>query len=99
MRLSDENLRGRSVIAADGQVIGEISALFLDSERWSVESLQVELRKDIADQLGAVRSMFRAGSLEIPIGMIQSVGNTVVLSASSDELRRVVPGESQAPAH
>ena len=47
MRLSDENLRWRTVIAADGQVIGEIAALLLDNDSWRAESLQVKLRKEV----------------------------------------------------
>lgn len=100
MRLSDENIRGRTVIAADGQVIGEIKALFLDSESLKVESLQVTLRKDVADQLGAHRSVFRAGALEIPVALVQSVGATVVLTVPVHGLRAVLPSEGeQAPAH
>lgn len=99
MRLSDENLRGRTVIGSDGLAIGEIAVLFLDSDAWRVESFQVRLRKDIADRLGAGRSMFRAGALEIPTSMVQSVGDAVVLSVSVDELRQVLPGTSEpAPA-
>ena len=98
MRLSDENLRGRTIISADGQVIGEITSLFLDSETLGVESLKVELRKDSADQIGATRTMFHAGSVEIPVRMIQSVGNTVVLSVPADELRQVLPSDNQQHA-
>ena len=99
MRLADGNLRGRTIIAADGQMIGEVSALFFDNDTWTIDALQVELRRETADQLGAARSMFRAGSLEIPIGMIQSVGTTVVLSVRSEELRPMLPGDDQqAPA-
>jgi len=90
MRLSDDNMRGRTIIAADGQVIGEVSALFLDSDAWRVESLQVTLRKDTADQLGAHRSIFHAGALEIPVSMVQSVGATVVLAVPVDALRAVL---------
>lgn len=97
MRLSDENLRGRTVIAADGLAVGEIGALFLDSEAWRVESLQVKLRSDIADRLGADRSMFHAGAIEIPIGMVQSVGDAVVLAVAVDDLRQVLPGASVRP--
>jgi sporulation protein YlmC with PRC-barrel domain len=97
MRLSDDNLRGRTVIGADGVAVGEISALFLDSEAWSVESLRVKLRKEIADQLGASRTMFHAGMVEIPIRLIQSVGDAVVLSVPVDGLREVLPGAG-APA-
>lgn len=93
MRLSDENLRGRTIISADGQVIGEINALFLDSEAWRVESLQVSLNKQIADQLGAHRSTFHAGELELPVRMVQSVGDTVVLTVPVDGLRAVLPSD------
>lgn len=90
MRLSDQSIRGRTVVAADGQMIGEIEALFLDSDVWRVESIQVKLRKDIADRLGATRSMFHAGAVEIPVNMVQSVGDTIVLAVPVDGLRTVL---------
>lgn len=97
MRLADDNLRGRSIIGADGQVIGEINGLFLDSDSWRVESLQVKLGKDIADRIGADRSIFHAGVLQIPVRMIQSVGDAVVLSVPVDGLRDALPsGQSTA---
>lgn len=98
MRLSDDNLRGRTVIASDGLAIGEVGVLFLDSEAWRVESLQVKLRKDVAERLGAGHGMFRAGVLEIPTQMVQSVGDAVVLSVAVDELRQVLPGASEIGA-
>ncbi|HLG94709.1 MAG TPA: PRC-barrel domain-containing protein [Bryobacteraceae bacterium] len=98
MRLSDENLRGRTVIAADGQAIGEIAALFLDSDGWRVESLQVKLRNEVADQLGAKRGMFHGGTLELPIRIVQSVGDAVVLSVASVELKQVLPKAGDASA-
>lgn len=97
MRLSDENIRGRSVVAGDGQTIGEIAALFLDSDAWRVESLQVRLRNDVADQLGASRGMFHAGTIEVPVRMVQSIGDTVVLAVAADELRQVLPGAGTSP--
>ena len=98
MRLSDETLRGRTVIAADGQAIGEVAALFLDSDGWRVESLQIKLRNEVADQLGATRNIFHAGTLEIPTRMIQSVGDAIVLSVSAKDLRHVVPDAGSIPA-
>jgi sporulation protein YlmC with PRC-barrel domain len=99
MRLADETLRGRTVITSDGLAIGEVATIFLDADDWRVESLQVKLHKDVADRLGASRSMFHAGSLELPIRMVQSVGDAVVLAVAVDELRQVLPEESHsAPA-
>lgn len=96
MRLSDENLKGRTVIGADGQAVGEVAALFLDSEAWGIQSLQVRLRKEIADRIGAPRTVFHSGTIEIPIRLIQSVGDAVVLSVPVDALRQAMPGENEA---
>lgn len=98
MRLSDENLRERTVIASDGLAIGEIAALFLDADTWRVESLHVKLRNDIADRLGADRSIFHAGAVEVPISMVQSVGDAVVLTVPVDDLRQVLALTS-SPEH
>jgi sporulation protein YlmC with PRC-barrel domain len=91
MRLSDDNLRGRTVVAADGQVIGEIAAMFIDSEQWKVESLQIKLRKNVAEQLGATHDFFHAATVEAPVHMVQSVGDAVVLSIAAIGLRQVLP--------
>lgn len=93
MRLSDESLRGRTVIGADGRAVGEIATLFVDAQSWSVESLRVKLRKDIADRLGASRTLFHPGTVEVPTRLVQSVGDAVVLSVPVDGLRDVLPHE------
>jgi len=87
------------VIAADGQAIGEIAALFLDSDGWRVESLQVKLRNEVADQLGAKRGMFHGGTLELPIRIIQSVGDAVILSVPGVELKQVLKAGDASAAH
>ncbi len=100
MRVSDETLRGRTVITSDGLAIGQIAVLFLDVDAWRVESIQVKLQREIADRLGVGRSMFHAGAVEIPTSMIQSVGDAVVLSVPVDGLRQVLPSTSEpARAH
>jgi sporulation protein YlmC with PRC-barrel domain len=102
MRISDEALRGRTIIAADGQAIGEVVGVMLESEGWRVDSVHVALHKDVADRLGAGRRMFRSGRVEIPTRMVQSVGDTVVLAVPVDALRQVVAGaadEEHAAPH
>lgn len=96
MRLSDVNLRGRTIIGADGLLIGEIAALFLDADTWKIESIQMKLERQVADQIGASRGLFHAAMIEIPIRFVQSVGDTVVLSVSVDELRRISPPGSES---
>lgn len=94
MRLSDENLQGRTVITADGQAIGKITTLFIDVVAWRIESICVELRKEIADRIGTKRTLFRPGEIEVPVQLVQSVGDAVILSVDLDELRDPQPQPS-----
>jgi len=89
MQVSDEHLRGRTVIAADGQAIGEVAALFIDTSTWIIVALQIKLSKSAAEQLGAARGLLRAATFELPVRMIQSVGDTVLLSVPTLELRQI----------
>jgi sporulation protein YlmC with PRC-barrel domain len=88
----------RTVIAADGQALGEVVAIFLDSEVWRIELPKVKLRNEVACQLGASRDIFHAGTLEIPIRMVQPVGDAVVLSVATQELRQVLPSAGGSSA-
>ena len=90
MQVTDEHFRGRTVIAADGQAIGEVSALRIDTSAWTVPALQVKLNKSIAEQIGAARSILRAATLELPVRMVQSVGDAVLLSVPTLELRQIL---------
>ena len=87
VRLSDESLRGRTVIGADGNAIGSLVELFISSTDWRVESIRIELKKDIADRIGASRTLLRRGTIELPVSFIQSVGDAVVLSIDVAKLR------------
>ena len=96
MQVSDEHLRGRTVIAADGQAIGEVAALFIDTSTWAVVALQIKLSKSAAEQVGAARGLLRAATLDLPVRLVQSVADTVLLSVPTLELRPILPG---ADAH
>jgi sporulation protein YlmC with PRC-barrel domain len=91
MRVSDEHLRGRSVIAADGLAIGEVAALSIDTLTWGIVTLQVKLSKVAAEQIGVSGGLLRAATIELPVRVVQSVGDTVLLSLRTAELRQVLP--------
>ena len=93
MQVSDEQLRGKTVIAADGQAIGEVAALFIDTSTWTIVTLQIKLSKSAAEQLGASRGLLRAATLELPVRTVQSVGDAVLLSIPTLELRQI-PSEA-----
>jgi sporulation protein YlmC with PRC-barrel domain len=91
MQISDEHFRGRTVIAADGQSIGEVAALFFDTSTWMIVAFQVKLSKSAAEQLGVSHGLLRAATLDLPVRTVQSVGDTVLLSVPTVELRQIPP--------
>jgi sporulation protein YlmC with PRC-barrel domain len=95
MQISDEDLRGRTVIAADGQAIGEVAALFIDTSTWTIVALQIKLSKSAAEQLGAARGLLRAATFELPVRMVQSVADTVLLTVPTMELRQAPPDAAE----
>lgn len=99
MRLSDKTLQGRTVISADGTALGSLSELFVSTADWRVEAIRIELHKDIADRIGASRTMFHRGTLELPTGFIQSVGDAVVLTVDVEQLSEAhrPPATDDAP--
>jgi len=95
MQISDEHLRGRTVIAADGQAIGEVASVLIETSTWTILSLQVKLTKAAAEQLGAVRGLLRAATIDLPVKAVQSVADTVLLSVPTLELRQTATGADQ----
>lgn len=89
-KLSADEFRGLTIVGAGGDVIGELASLCVDTQSWRVDSVRVKLRKEVADRLGAERSLFQAGAIEVPVSMTQSVGDAVVLSVPSGGLHEAL---------
>jgi hypothetical protein len=70
------------LISADGDAIGSVVELFINRSEWRVESIRIELQKDIADRIDASRTLLHRGTVELPVGFIQSTGDAAALSGS-----------------
>jgi len=87
MEITDLELHDRTVIGADGNAIGQLAAIILDPDSWSVKSLRIKLRGNVADQVGVGHSLFRASTVDVPVQRVQSVGDALVLTVSAAALR------------
>jgi sporulation protein YlmC with PRC-barrel domain len=98
MRLSDSTVRGRTVISADGRAVGTIAELFISASDWRIESIRIEIHNDIADGIGASRTMFHRATIELPVAFIQSVSDAVVLTVDVEHLREAHRATASEPA-
>jgi len=95
MRLSDQSLHGKHVITADGTIIGNVHAVYIDGANLHLDCLAVEVRKELADRLGVQRSLFHKGVVEIPADQIQFIGQTIILSVPFAGVRAASPQSTE----
>lgn len=86
MRMHDESLRGRTVLTSDGIHLGQVESLTLETDNWRVEALDVKLRKEAAQQIGAQRKFMKASVVPVPVSKVKSIQDAVILSVPLNEL-------------
>jgi len=82
-----DQLSGKYVICAGGFYLGQINGLEMDTEAWKVTHLHVKLSKPASEDLG-FKKRFRSSTVCMPISLVASVGDNVLLNKSLDELSR-----------
>jgi sporulation protein YlmC with PRC-barrel domain len=94
-------IMGREVIGSSGFKLGKISDIDFDEKTWKVNSLQVHLEKDIAEE-HELRHRFRKTKVLIHVDYVQALGERIILKGSREDLLKLiasaapgVPSESQ----
>ena len=85
--VSFDKLSGKYVICAGGFDLGAISGLEMDTNSWQVTHLHVKLSKAASGDLG-FKKRFRSSTVCMPIALVASVGDNILLNKSLDELSR-----------
>jgi sporulation protein YlmC with PRC-barrel domain len=85
--VSFDKLIGKYVICAGGFDLGEINGFEMDTDSWKVTHLHVKLSKPASEDLG-FKKRFRSSTVCMPISLVASVGDNLLLNKSLDELSR-----------
>ena len=85
--MSYDKLSGKYVICAGGFDLGEINGYEMDTDSWKVTHLHVKLSKPASEDLG-FKKRFRSSTVCMPISLVASVGDNLLLNKSLDELSR-----------
>jgi sporulation protein YlmC with PRC-barrel domain len=100
MRLAYDELKGRTVMDATGNAIGEVEGLFIEQatsgEPLCVSGMRVKLRSAVADSVGIQHGAFRPAVIEIPAAIVQAIGDAVLLSVKLNALLQPAPTEHPA---
>ena len=85
--MSFDKLSGKFVICAGGFDLGEVNGVDIDTNTWQVTHLHVKLSKPASEDLG-FKKRFRSSTVCMPVSLVASVGDNVLLNKSLDELSR-----------
>jgi sporulation protein YlmC with PRC-barrel domain len=99
MKLSYDELKGRTVIDATGVAIGEVDGLYIEQaaagEHICIAGIRVKLRSRVADDVGVERGTFRAAVVDVPASMLQAIGDALLLNVKLDGLIQPRPHAEQ----
>ncbi len=82
---SFDSILGKNVIGSGGFVVGEVKGAEIDAEKWQVSHLQVKLSSQASEDLG-FKKRFKSSVVCIPVSLVTSVGDVVLLGKSMSEL-------------
>ena len=84
---SYEKISGKFVICAGGFDLGEINGIDMNTATWQVTHLHVKLSKPASEDLG-FKKRFGTSTVCVPVTLVATVGDNVLLNKSLDELSR-----------
>lgn len=78
-QLKSEEIVGKTVTNAEGNVIGSVVELVVDTGTWRVTDLQLRVEKATAKEMGLKTPLFGALNILVETARIRSVADQVVL--------------------
>jgi sporulation protein YlmC with PRC-barrel domain len=84
--VSPTKLKGKKVIGANGDVVGEVEGLDVEPSNWQITGLQVGLTDDAAKYLGFKRPFLSKVVIIIPSKIVSLVGNFINIDESIENL-------------
>jgi sporulation protein YlmC with PRC-barrel domain len=81
-----KELLDKDVIGLNGIKIGKSKDVFIDPLTWQVTYLYVELKGNIAEELGMPSTILFKNNLPLSISHIQGVGDLITLKSTKEEI-------------
>ena|SRR5579872_998458 len=80
---------GKEVIGSDGFKLGKITDTEFDERSWKVNSLEVNLEKEVAEE-HELRRRFRKTKVLIHVDYVQAVGERIILKGAREDLLKLI---------
>jgi sporulation protein YlmC with PRC-barrel domain len=82
-------LNWKKVVTADGFTIGEVEGGDIDTANWQILHIHVSLNDEATKEFGLKKPFLGRVLVCLPVDFVRTVGETVVLKKSFQELKNV----------
>lgn len=82
-------LDGMKVYTSDAGLVGEVSGADLNTKKWCITHLHIELAEDAVTKLGHKKPFLGHITINLPTEYIKLVGDMVTLDCTLQELRKI----------
>jgi len=78
-----------SVITSDAYTLGEVGGAHADISTWTITHLDVELTKEVGEELGFKKPLLGSVTVCLPINAVKKVGDVITLNKSLLDLKSI----------
>jgi sporulation protein YlmC with PRC-barrel domain len=82
-------INGTKVITANAYVLGEVEGAEVDTDKWKVTHIDVNLTKDATEELGYKKPFLGSLKVCLPVTIIKEFGDVITLKTSLQELKNL----------
>jgi len=82
-------LNGMKVITANAYTLGEVEGAHVDTDKWKLTHLDVELTKEATKELGFKKPLLGSLTVCLPVTLVKGFGDVITLKKSLQEMKNL----------
>ncbi len=88
--LNSKDIAGKKVIGSRGTRIGEVESIDVDPRTWRIDSLVVDVDRDVTKDLGMEQPLLGGPRITIETDLVKDLADVIVLNMDLDGLKRML---------
>lgn len=91
--MKTNKIDGMQVVTQDATNIGEVSGTEVDTKKWKLTNIFVELENEAAVKLDLKKPIIGHVTICIPVEQIEAIGDVITLNKTVEQLKEISPCE------
>ena len=85
-----KEIEGKEVIAGKARILGKVVSVEIDTENWKVTNIQLEVDKNVLDELGLKKPILGSVKITFPVEIVDGISDKIILKETVDQLKNII---------